>query len=86
MKADVDGSYPFSYPRLVQPVLDKHCVSCHSRDGDAAPNLAKDPIEKNWYASYNSLTKDFGFWQYGDRFRTTPGEFGAKASKSSGTD
>ena len=25
-----EGSNPFSYPRLVQPVLDKHCVSCHA--------------------------------------------------------
>ncbi len=25
-----DGSKPFSYPLLVQPILDKHCVSCHS--------------------------------------------------------
>lgn len=24
-----DGSKPFSFPRLVQPVLDKHCVKCH---------------------------------------------------------
>jgi len=25
-----EGSNPFSYPRLVQPVLDKHCVTCHT--------------------------------------------------------
>jgi hypothetical protein len=24
------GSMPFSYPRLVQPVLDRHCVRCHN--------------------------------------------------------
>lgn len=24
-----EGSKPFSYPLLVQPVLDKHCVKCH---------------------------------------------------------
>ncbi|MBI4601177.1 MAG: hypothetical protein HY721_04370 [Planctomycetes bacterium] len=29
-----DGCAPFSYPRLVQPVLDRRCVSCH---GDEAP-------------------------------------------------
>ncbi|MCI0534470.1 MAG: hypothetical protein L0Z50_04515, partial [Verrucomicrobiales bacterium] len=27
LQADVDGSNPFSYPRLVQPVLDRNCVS-----------------------------------------------------------
>ena len=26
---EVEGSSPFSYPRLVQPVLDAKCVSCH---------------------------------------------------------
>ena len=29
IKAEADGSYPLLYPRLVQPVLDKHCVACH---------------------------------------------------------
>jgi hypothetical protein len=24
-----DGSSPFSFPRLVQPLLDRHCVRCH---------------------------------------------------------
>jgi hypothetical protein len=31
-----DGSNPFSYPRLVQPVLDKHCVACHAEKTKAA--------------------------------------------------
>ncbi|UCD52956.1 MAG: PD40 domain-containing protein [Phycisphaerales bacterium] len=28
-----EGSRPFSYPLLVQPILDKHCVECHSGQG-----------------------------------------------------
>ena len=31
LRPDVDGTNPFSYPRLVQPVLDQHCVCCHQR-------------------------------------------------------
>ena len=31
-----DGSLPFGYPRLVQPVLDRHCVRCH--DGSTGPD------------------------------------------------
>ena len=27
-----EGSKPFSYPLLVQPVLDRHCVQCHTAD------------------------------------------------------
>ena len=78
---DVDGSNPFSYPRLVQPVLDKHCAECHQKNKDKAPLLGREPLVRNWYASYNSLASRFGFYNYGDAYRTTPGKFGAKASK-----
>jgi hypothetical protein len=78
---EVDGSRPFSYPRLVQPVLDRNCVQCHAENKTKkAPNLAKDPIAGKYYASYNSLI-GFGFTAYGDGYRTRPGQFGAKASK-----
>jgi hypothetical protein len=77
---DVDGSNPFSYARLVQPVLDRHCVECHAKQSAKAPPLAKDPIQHKWYASYNTLVK-YGFTNYGDNLRTTPGKFGAKASR-----
>ncbi|MCH8042631.1 MAG: hypothetical protein IID44_02830 [Planctomycetes bacterium] len=81
LKADVDGSKPFSYARLVQPVLDRHCVKCHAKHPKTAMNLAREPIERKWFASYVNLTKDYGFWRYGDGHRTTPGKFGARASK-----
>jgi len=84
LKPDVDGTNPFSYPRLVQPVLDKHCVACHQENADKAPPLDRKVVVKGrqkWYASYFSLAPKYGFWQYGDRHRTTPGHFGARASK-----
>ena len=84
---DVDGSSPFSYPRLVQPVLDNHCVKCHEKNQVAKvkpPRLTGEVVAKGrgkWFQSYHSLASKYGFWQYGDRFRTTPGKFGARASK-----
>ncbi len=81
LKPDVDGSNPFSYPRLVQPVLDKHCVDCHATHKDKPMSLAREPIVGNWYTSYNNLVRNYGFYDYGDNLRTTPGRFGAKASK-----
>ena len=42
-KPDVDGTNPFSYPRLVQPVLDKHCVACHQKEADKAAPLGRQP-------------------------------------------
>jgi len=84
LKPDVDGASPFSYPRLVQPVLDRNCVACHAKipqDAKKKPcNLAKEPIQNKWYASYNSLVP-LGFTSYHNDYRTTPGKFGAKASK-----
>jgi hypothetical protein len=79
---DVDGSNPFSYPRLVQPVLDRKCAACHeAQRSKGAPNLGREPIQTAFYASYVSLAPRFGFYDYGDAYRTTPGQFGAKASK-----
>ena len=80
LEPDVDGSNPFSYARLVQPVLDRQCVSCHAEKSQTAPNLGIEPIERKWYASYNSLLP-YGFTTYHHAYRTTPGRFGARASK-----
>ncbi len=94
------GSRPFSYPILVQPVLDKKCVACHTQNKDKAPRLDSAIIpgdDKSYYgdnthtftASYLTLAKKYGFTTYGAGrdfnnpkfYRTTPGQFGARASK-----
>ena len=82
--ADVSGTNPFSYPRLVQPVLDKHCLGCHEKNPKKAPRLDGAVVangRQKWFASYWSLVPEFSFSKYGDRLRTTPGKFGARASK-----
>jgi hypothetical protein len=92
---DVDGTNPFSYPRLVQPVLNKHCLDCHTKNPDKAPRLGTELVRfegraymdltTTYYASYVSLAPKYGFYDYGGRgdqtHRTTPGEFGARGSK-----
>ncbi|MCD6304254.1 MAG: PD40 domain-containing protein, partial [Planctomycetes bacterium] len=83
-KPDVDGSNPFSYPRLVQPVLDRKCLPCHVKHPGKAPRLDREVIAKGrrkWYASYWSLAPKYGFWNYGNGYVTWPGKFGARASK-----
>ena len=76
---------PFSYPRLIQPIWDKHCVACHTEERakgtSGVPNLDREPITNKWYASYNELVRDYGFYSYGEPLRTTPDRFGARASK-----
>lgn len=84
-----DGSNPFSYPRLVQPVLDRHCAGCHAeRRADGAPSLAREPVRDHWFESFHNLV-GFGFTAYGATagwsdplwYRTEPGRFGARASR-----
>jgi hypothetical protein len=85
-----EGSHPFSYVRLVQPVLDRHCVDCHrqKRALDLAGTVSG---EHGWTRSYQNLAAAYGFYcdsskgclgsaQHGGS-RTTAGHFGARASK-----
>ena len=72
---DVDGSNPFSYPRLVQPVLDRHCVDCHASQPDKAPPLGREPLVRNWYASYNTLVERFAFYRLWRRLPHHAGTF-----------
>ena len=95
LQPDVDGTNPFSYARLVQPVLNKYCVDCHAKNPDTAIRLDAEPMQvagqaymdlnTTYFASYVSLAPQFGFYAYGDAggrtHRTTPGQFGARASK-----
>ncbi|MFA6564071.1 MAG: hypothetical protein WCV00_19370 [Verrucomicrobiia bacterium] len=97
LQPDVDGTNPFSYPRLVQPVLNKNCVGCHQKNPDKAPRLDAELVQikqNRWwtdgtyFASYVSLTEKYGFYDYGGHdfgderaYRTIPGQFGARASK-----
>lgn len=84
-----DGSMPLSYPLLVQPVLDKHCVSCHRKDkADGGIVLTGTP-EGHYSTSYNALAPRvrYSAWGVPGDFRransepvTRPGFFGARGS------
>jgi len=88
LQADVEGSHPITFPRLVQPVLDKHCVACHDEHADEAPSLewAQEAYKYVWYDSYANLypyVRDACFVKHGpdEGARTKPGTFGARVSK-----
>ena len=88
IRPDVDGSNPFNYPRLVQPVLDRHCVACHREK--KALDLGGAPAG-GFTRSYNSLAGKYGFYFHVSNgsirtgvhggSRTVPGKFGARASR-----
>jgi len=94
IRPDVDGTNPFSYPRLVQGVLDRNCVACHSKPANRkkAPDLASTLTRTNgWTQSYVSLASKHGFYFHVSNgsikqgvhggSRTIAGKFGAMASK-----
>ena len=81
-----DGSRPFGYPRLVQPVLDRHCVQCHDGskgDGKSPLVLTGDPAGP-FTRSYVNLKPHVRWHEWGkasiDRTVTRPGRVGADAS------
>jgi len=87
IQPDVDGSNPFNYPRLVQPVLDRNCVACHQKK--KALDLT-GALAGNFTRSYNNLAAKYGFYFHVSNgsirsgvhggSRTIPGKFGARAS------
>jgi hypothetical protein len=79
-----DGCKPFSYPRLVQPILDKHCVKCHDGKEPKRPVLTGTP--EGWASkSFNALIKyvSYSAWNAANQNYeplTEPLRFGALAS------
>ncbi len=81
-----DGTRPWSFPRLVQPVLDRHCVRCHdgSEGPDASPLLLTGEPVGTFTRSYESLEPYVRWYEWGGKsirpIITKPGEMGADAS------
>lgn len=81
-----DGAKPFSYPILVQPILDKHCVSCHGGEKTEGKLDLTGTPEGQFSRSYNALVRmvPFSSWQGTPQANhepmTHPDQFGARAS------
>jgi len=76
-----DGSQPFSYPLLVQPVLDRHCVRCHAGPQPAGGVALTGEPEGHYTVSYNALAPRVPFSDQGNAEPLSqPGRFGALAS------
>ena len=80
-----DGSKPFSYPILVQPVLDAKCVACHnSEKAEGNVNLTSE-LDGTYTKSYNALIPRVAYTYWGapegnHEPYTEPDRFGARAS------
>lgn len=76
-----DGSKPFSYPILVQPVLDRHCVRCHGgKDAPRGIVLTGQP-QGHYTASYNALGRRVPYsHDTSSDSLSVPGRYGARGS------
>jgi hypothetical protein len=95
LEPDVDGTDPVFFPKLIQPILDKQCAACHREKQacgfDTKIVTVETPRSRvhtaRWTQAYASLAPfAFAFEgmtgrEYQQGVRTTPGEFGARASR-----
>jgi hypothetical protein len=82
---EADGSAPLSFARLIQPILDKNCVSCHgtSKPGDLSKGNYSSNGDK-FYTSYVNLKPYLSYYNFDYSWGpvvTQPGKFGARLSK-----
>ena len=88
-----DGSNPFCYSRLIQPILDRHCVSCHDGDGELAEGKSAEGKGKTdlrgtssgmFSVSYQSLRPYLRWYEWGgesiQQSTTLPARCGADES------
>ena len=81
-----DGSKPFSYPILVQPVLDKHCLRCHNPKTRKGKVVLTGKPQGRYSVSYNALAPRVPYSHWSEPSRncepmTRPGRFGARGSR-----
>jgi hypothetical protein len=90
LQPEANENAPISFPRLVQPVLDQHCVACHAKNAGKAPELNRSLManrhgitggKAQYSASYVNLLPYAVYGYEGDNKRTIPGKFGARTSK-----
>ncbi len=88
IEREPSGSYPLSFPRLVQPVLNARCVGCHEKE-NKAPCLRGDRFGRNgWSAGFEALRR-YAWGKHGGngaivtngRSWSIPGEEGFVVSK-----
>jgi len=80
------GAVPFAFESVVQPVLDKRCVSCHDGAKKERPDLRGTLDAERVPASYRALIAGgwvhYFDWHYGARhFKAEPLTFGTLRSR-----
>jgi len=92
IKPEMSGSNPVLFPVLVQPVLDKKCIPCHTKEkakGKKTPDLRGDKfVGSGWSQAYSTLSR-YSWYKSGGNGAirqnktsfSIPGQIGAQGSK-----
>lgn len=89
LEPEAAGSFPLTFPRLVQPVLDAKCVGCHEENRKkGAPGLRGDTFGAyGWSEAFQTLRKRAWAMSGGngialkERQYSIPGKDGARVSR-----
>jgi len=76
---EVGGVEPVNFHRLVRPVFDKHCTSCH-HDQNQTPDFSYDSLEPYAFYFHADGGSNHMSWLHGGS-RTIAGKFGARWSR-----
>jgi len=80
------GTRPFSFPVLVQPLLDQHCVRCHNGGSgtDQSPLVLTNESNGHFTKSYDNLKPFVKWYEWGgdsiEAIVTRPGKIGSDVS------
>lgn len=62
LRSEGEGTFPITFPRLVQPVLEQKCVACHeekrAKGEKQVPSLRAASDKYGWSEAYASLTRN----------------------------
>lgn len=76
-----EGSWPLQYERLVQPVLDRNCGSCHTPGDEGEPEAGLDLSADKSYASLMTYGDNDLAKRSGERDASLPGDCVAAGSR-----
>ena len=79
-----DGSRPLSYPILVQPVLDRHCVECHNAEKPEGKVVLTGEPAGQFSRSYNALIPLVAYTAWGNPARQLRAADGARPVRRPG--
>lgn len=87
LRPEATGSYPLTFPRLVQPVLNTRCIPCHEQQ-PRAPGLRGDRFAANGRSQAFESLRKYAWGMSGgngvawtERQYSIPGQSGARVSQ-----